>query len=477
MIVATYNRGACILPTVLSALEQSFRDFELIIVGDGCAADALQAVEALASPMITTYRLPRNSGSQSVPNNFGITRSSGRFIAYLGHDDVWHPDHLASLAAVFSRNPAAQVVASGCVYHGPVNSGIYFVTGLLDQDHDARHHFLPPSALAHTRQLFDVIGRWPDPKSVAAPVDAEFMLRAIRAGATYASTGKITVHKFAAGHRYLSYLRPTAAEQTVMLAALRGYRQTSDWNYLVEASKRQGRYMIMTYLDYKERGKGYLFELNRSNKGLRKPPLRKIVDKEVLTQTEEPRGLDWHELERPDQPYRWSGPSPKPQVLIPFTGNCAANLSLHILKATPPDVLDAMSFDQDGRTIPHVLDTSALDYTKAEVKLRLSSRAYSILGITTPRMFRPSELIGSSDARLLGIALGNIEIGAIAEKSEEDLPCADESRGVDYGSLSVTPATSCDTAARLWSLNSSHLPALIATRASDKSALRTARLW
>jgi glycosyltransferase involved in cell wall biosynthesis len=410
VIVATYNRGAHIRPTVLSALEQSFRDFELIVVADGCTDDTLDIVQEFGSLLISTYRLTTNSGSQSAPNNFGIAQSSGRFIAYLGHDDVWQPDHLANLAEVFSRSPSPQVAASGCIYHGPGNSGIYFVTGLLDEEHNAADHFLPPSSLAHTRDLFDVIGPWPEPDSVSAPVDAEFMLRAIRAGATFASTGKITAHKFAAGHRYLSYLRPASSEQTAMLSALRSCGQTSNWNDVVEASKRQGRYMVMKYFDYEAYCKGCLFEQNRSNKGLRKPPLREIVGKEVLTQTEEPRGLDWHALELSDQPYRWSGPSPKPQVLIPFKGDCAAHLSLYVKKGTPAEVLGAMSFDQDGQTIPHVLDASVPGYTRVEVDLRLRPHDYSILGITTPRMFQPDERTDRGDTRLLGIALGNVEI-------------------------------------------------------------------
>ncbi len=45
------------------------------------------------------------------------------------------------------------------------------------------------------------------PQDVRAPVDGDFLLRAAQADLTFASTGKITVHKFAAGHRYLSYLQ------------------------------------------------------------------------------------------------------------------------------------------------------------------------------------------------------------------------------------------------------------------------------
>ena len=92
VIIATYRRGEHIRPTILSALEQSFGDFEVIVVADGCDETA-NAVETFASSKISTYRLPINSGSQSAPNNFGIARARGRYVAYLGHDDVWRPEH------------------------------------------------------------------------------------------------------------------------------------------------------------------------------------------------------------------------------------------------------------------------------------------------------------------------------------------------------------------------------------------------
>jgi len=412
VIIATYRRGEHIRPTILSALEQSFGDFEVIVVADGCDETA-NAVETFASSKISTYRLPINSGSQSAPNNFGIARAKGRYVAYLGHDDVWRPEHLASLAEVFERCPSPQVVASGCVYHGPAGSGIYFVTGLLDDEHGAADHFLPPSALAHTRELFDAVGPWPEPHTVSPPVDDEFVLRAVRAGATFASTGKVTVHKFAAGHRYLSYLQPASLEQTAILSTLRDHASASDSNDLLDAAKNQGRYMAMKHHDVEAFGKGYLFERNRSNKGLRTPPLRPLDGKEIIAQTEEPRGLDWHELEHSERPYRWSGPSPKPRVLIPFKGDGPARLKLKVMPGTPPDVLAAVSFDQEGRTVPHVFIGSPSADSVVELEVQLRPDDCSVLGITTPQMFRPSERMQSSDTRLLGIALSDIEVAPL----------------------------------------------------------------
>jgi glycosyltransferase involved in cell wall biosynthesis len=409
IIVATYNRGRHIKPTIESALAQSLRDWELIVVGDGCTDDTLNVVRSFGSPKVVTLEIARNSGSQSAPNNLGIARSKGSLIAYLGHDDVWCPDHLAKLAASFSRAPRPDVVATGCVFHGPQDSGISFVTGMLDEDHSGADHFLPPSALAHTRDLIERIGQWPSPEDVAAPVDCEIMLRAARAGAAFASTGEVTVHKFAAGHRYLSYLRPASWEQAAMLETLRtGDR--ADRTAFVEAARAQGGYMVMKHIDFEGLGKGKLFEANRSNKGLRRAALRTLEGRVVLCQTAEPRGLDWHELEQSSQLYRWSGPSPTPHVLIPYRGDGMARLTLHVAMSTPAEVLDALSFDHDGRTISHTIDASRPHWAKLEVDLPLRIDDYSILGITTPRMFCPLEQSGSTDDRRLGIALGNIEI-------------------------------------------------------------------
>jgi len=409
VVVATFDRGAHILPTLYSALEQSFRDFEIIVVGDGCTDGTLDAVRAIGSPRISVYALATNSGSQSAPHNAGIARSHGRYIAYLGHDDVWHPDHLSEIAAVFARS-APDVVASGCVYHGPRNSGIYFATGLLDDEHTAADHFLPPSALAHRRDLVDRIGPWPNPETVSAPVDCEIMLRAARAGARFAATGKVTVHKFAAGHRYLSYLRPSSTEQAETLSALRSFAPACTWDALVEAARRQGRYMVMKHSDYETLPKGHIHRQSRSNKGLRRRPLRPLTGNAVLAQTAEPRGLDWHQLEHSFQRFKWSGPSLNPRVLIPFTSGRTARLALDVIAGTPVENVDAISFDRDGSTVPHVVAAATPYVTTLELELPLSTDDYTILGITTPRMVRPSDRPYSIDTRLLGIALGDIRI-------------------------------------------------------------------
>ena len=103
IVLATYGRGRRIEPTIEAVLGQSYTTFELIVVGDGCA-DETEAIvgsfarEVRAPATVTWHNLSRNSGSQSFPNNEGIRHARGDWICYLGHDDIWSPDHLECLA-------------------------------------------------------------------------------------------------------------------------------------------------------------------------------------------------------------------------------------------------------------------------------------------------------------------------------------------------------------------------------------------
>ena len=97
VIIATYNWSSVLRSAIESALLQTFQDFELLVIGDGCTDDSDLVVRSFADPRVQWINLPSNSASQATPNNHGILMSAGEYIAYLGHDDVWYPTHLESL--------------------------------------------------------------------------------------------------------------------------------------------------------------------------------------------------------------------------------------------------------------------------------------------------------------------------------------------------------------------------------------------
>src|SRR4051812_3572761 len=107
VVLATYNRSRFIVPTIRSILNQTEQSFELIVVGDACDDDTAAVVSSLASPRIVWRNLAARCGSQSGPNNEGIALARGQWIAYIGHDDVWSPDHLSAFRGLIARDPAA----------------------------------------------------------------------------------------------------------------------------------------------------------------------------------------------------------------------------------------------------------------------------------------------------------------------------------------------------------------------------------
>ena len=94
VVLSTYGRGEHIRPTVESVLRQTYSDIELIVVGDGCADETAEVVESFKPREVSWYNLEKNTSSQSFPNNLGIAKATGNWIAYIGHDDIWSPHTL-----------------------------------------------------------------------------------------------------------------------------------------------------------------------------------------------------------------------------------------------------------------------------------------------------------------------------------------------------------------------------------------------
>jgi glycosyltransferase involved in cell wall biosynthesis len=408
VILATYNRGRHIVPTIESVLRQTFSAFELLVVGDGCTDATEQTVASLGSDRIVWRNAPFNSGSQSFPNNAGLREARGAWIAYIGHDDIWANDHLARLHDLVEQEPATDFAVSGCIFHGPPGSEAYFVTGLFADSAMASEHFFPPSSIAHRADVVERIGGWREPQLTTAPVDCDFLLRAVHGGLRFASTGHVTVHKFAAGHRYLSYLRPSADEQHAMLRAL-DRNGDAPVAGLIERSKRGGMFMNMRYPDFSQYEKGQLFEIGRLSKGLKRPQLRWLSERTVFEQSAEQRALDWHPREDDVRPFRWSGPNPRPKILLPLIGD-RANVRIQMAPITPRAVCETLSVQVEEELVDHRIESETDGNSSLTFIARLRTSDYTIVTLNVPDTKAANELGLGDDVRRLGVAVSDIVV-------------------------------------------------------------------
>lgn len=105
VVMSTYNRPDRLRKAVQCVLDQTFTDFELIVVDDasGTAVTALEDfVERFEDRGIhfTLIELDENSGYQARPKNVGISYARGSYIANADDDDEWYPHHLETLVDV-----------------------------------------------------------------------------------------------------------------------------------------------------------------------------------------------------------------------------------------------------------------------------------------------------------------------------------------------------------------------------------------
>ncbi len=98
VVIPAYNAASTIRETMASILNQSFVDFELIVIDDGSTDDTAKVIQEFRDGRIV-YVHQRNQ-ERSVARNNGISRAKGKYIAFIDADDLWLPSKLEQQLAL-----------------------------------------------------------------------------------------------------------------------------------------------------------------------------------------------------------------------------------------------------------------------------------------------------------------------------------------------------------------------------------------
>lgn len=93
VVVTTYNRKEYLTQTINSILNQTFQDFELIIVDNFSEYAFFDLIKSFNSAKIKAFQ-NQNNGIIAVNRNYGINQTKGEFIAFCDDDDLWKPQKL-----------------------------------------------------------------------------------------------------------------------------------------------------------------------------------------------------------------------------------------------------------------------------------------------------------------------------------------------------------------------------------------------
>jgi glycosyltransferase involved in cell wall biosynthesis len=90
---AAKHREKKILRAISSVLNQSFNDYEIIVVADGCQ----KTINIVKDTGVRSFLIPKSKNWSGEPRNKGIEEATGDYITYLDIDDLYGKDHLKKI--------------------------------------------------------------------------------------------------------------------------------------------------------------------------------------------------------------------------------------------------------------------------------------------------------------------------------------------------------------------------------------------
>lgn len=155
VIMATYNRKDIISDSIDSVLNQSFKQFELIIIDDGSDDGTEEFIKDKYANCDKIKYLKINHSGLSHARNYGLNKSEGNIIAYLDSDNQWYPKFLEVMLKKLEN--------SHCAYCGiNVENRIDGITETLNSKFNRKvllkENFIYINSFIHKKMLYEKYG-------------------------------------------------------------------------------------------------------------------------------------------------------------------------------------------------------------------------------------------------------------------------------------------------------------------------------
>jgi len=165
VLLPTHNRADVVGLAIQSVLAQTERDFELLVVGDGCTDRTAQVVKAFDDPRIRWFDLPKAPAFGYANRNVALREATGELVAYMAHDDLMLPDHLELMGERFT-DPSIEWAYSRPLWVSDDGVMVPFAIDLRQPDQLefflSRHNSIPASCVVYRRSLHERVGFWPE---------------------------------------------------------------------------------------------------------------------------------------------------------------------------------------------------------------------------------------------------------------------------------------------------------------------------
>lgn len=222
VVMAAYNHEKYVAYAIESVLDQTFKNFEFIIIDDGSDDNTAGVIRRFTDPRIKASFSTLNCGAIFTKNRC-LDLSQGKYIAILNSDDAFMPDKLEKQVRFLDQNPEYGVVLSHAHIVDddgkPFTDARHFYFNIFSQPNRNRFEWLRhffykgnclciPSALIR-RECYEQVGR-PDPRYLQLP-DLDFWIRICLRYEIHIIQEKLTIFRVRANNANAS--SPTAEHE------------------------------------------------------------------------------------------------------------------------------------------------------------------------------------------------------------------------------------------------------------------------
>lgn len=165
VIVPVYNGARFLAEAIENILAQNYASLEIVVVDDGSTDET----EAIARGLPVRYIHQANAGPAAARNR-GLAKARGDVIAFHDVDDLWTPDALKILVAMFRAEPALEIA------QGLIQPQVEDATTRRFEDSTEPYQFINLGSALYRRTVFDKVGRFDE--SLRENEDSDWFMRA-----------------------------------------------------------------------------------------------------------------------------------------------------------------------------------------------------------------------------------------------------------------------------------------------------------
>jgi glycosyltransferase involved in cell wall biosynthesis len=129
VILCTYNRAEYLQKCIDSVINQTFKDWELVVVDDGSEDNTFETVDRYVRHNENIRYLKHKNRKLALSKNAGIQASFGQYITFIDSDDQYKPEHLESRWNYLQSHPEIDLIEGGFETDEEVFVADYFQQG------------------------------------------------------------------------------------------------------------------------------------------------------------------------------------------------------------------------------------------------------------------------------------------------------------------------------------------------------------